>query len=129
MKNIFRFFLLLVASIGTTLLLGESFNNYFFPGSGSWIVPPEIANFVNSFSFIYYFLVPVFFIIQGGPQKWIWVATVTLPLLLADLYLEAGQTDLALSLIFFLAGTIVALGINLVWGIIQKRKWANQYNS
>lgn len=79
MKNIFRFFLLLVASIGTTLLLGESFNNYFFPGSGSWIVPPEIANFVNSFSFIYYFLVPVFFIIQGGPQKWIWVANSNTP--------------------------------------------------
>lgn len=122
MKNIFRFFLLLVASIGTTLLLGESFSNYFFSGSGSWIVPPEIVNFVNTFPLIYLFLIPPIFLVRGEQKKWIWIFGSLSLLIATTIYQGSGLSIWTLSAIFFLAGTIVALGINLAWGIIQKRK-------
>lgn len=122
MKNIFRFFLLLVASVGTTLLIGENLNNYLFPGSGSWIVPPEIVNFVNAFPLIYLFLIPLVFLIQGEQKKWIWISGSLLLLIATTVYQGSGFSIWALSAIFFLAGTIVAFGINLVWGIVQKRK-------
>ncbi len=111
-NNAFSAFILLLASIVIAITFGETISNYLFPGNGWWGVPSEIANFVNSFPFIYYFLSPIIFTLWGEGKKWIWITGSILPLTILDIYIELDIFILLLSAKFFVAGIIIALAIN-----------------
>lgn len=110
-NNAFSAFILLLASVIAAIFLGEMINNYLFPGSGG-LVPSEIANFVNSFPFIYYFLAPIIFTLWGEGKKWIWTIGSVLPLIMLDAYLGLNIAILLISAKFLGAGIIIALAIN-----------------